>query len=313
MKITVFGAGAIGSHVAARLAQGGRAEVSVIARGPQLEAIRARGITVQAPDGSFNLRPRAEQDAAALGPQDAVIVTVKAPAVTSVAEAIGPLLGPDTPVVFVINGIPWWWGENLATLDPGGVVRARVGLARTIGGVVWSACTVTEPGVVKVLSAANRVIFGEMDNSLSPRIQALAAALDSPGMGGVATTDIRRDIWTKLLNNLTNGPICLLTRRDMKATFSDPAILAAAKAVMHEGLAIAKALGHPVPGDPEAQILRSIGIAHKPSILQDLEAGRSLEFEALLSVPLQLAREAGVATPMLELLVALARQAANAE
>lgn len=308
MKITVFGTGAIGSHVAARLASRGRSEVSVIARGAQLEAIRAKGITVEAPDGSFNVKPRAEQDAARLGPQDAVIVTVKAPAVTSVAESIAPLLGPDTPVVFVINGIPWWWSENLATLDPGGVVRSTIGLKRTIGGVVWSACTVTEPGVVRVQSAQSRVIFGELDNAMSPRIQALAAALEGPGMGGVASGDIRTDIWTKLLNNLTNGPICLLTRRDMKSTFTDPVILAAAKAVMHEGLAIAKALGHPVPGDPEAQILRSIGIAHKPSILQDLEAGRTLEFEALVSVPLQLARDAGVATPVFQLLVALARQ-----
>jgi 2-dehydropantoate 2-reductase len=309
MKITVFGAGAIGSHVAARLCAAGRAEVSVIARGPQLEAIRAKGITVEAPDGGFNARPRAEPEAASLGPQDAVIVTVKAPAVPSVAAAIGPLLGPETAVAFVINGIPWWWGKNLTTLDPGGVVRAEVGLARTLGGVVWSACTVTEPGVVKVQTAANRVIFGELDNRTSPRLQALAAALDGPGMGGVATTDIRTAIWTKLLNNLTNGPICLLTRQDMKTTFADPVILAAAKAVMHEGLAIAQALGHPVPGDPEAQILRSVVLAHKPSILQDLEAGRALEFEALLSVPLQLAREAGVPTPTLELLVALARQA----
>ncbi|WPB85081.1 ketopantoate reductase family protein [Sediminicoccus rosea] len=311
MKVTIFGAGAIGSHVAARLASRGRSEVSVIARGPQLEAIRARGITVEAPDATFTAHPRAEQDPAALGPQDAVIVTVKAPAVTGVAEAIGPLLGPETPVVFVINGIPWWWGENLTSLDPGGVARARIGLPRTIGGVVWSACTVTEPGVVRVQSAANRVIFGELDNRMSPRLQALADALEGPGMGGVATTDIRTAIWTKLLNNLTNGPICLLTRQDMKTTFSDPAVLAAAKAVMHEGLAIAAALGHPVPGDPEAQILRSVALAHKPSILQDLEAGRSLEFEALLSVPLQLAREAGVATPTFELLVSLARQAAR--
>lgn len=313
MRITVFGAGAIGSHVAARLVQVGRSEVSVIARGPQLEAIQARGITVQAPDGRFNARPRAERDAAALGPQDAVIVTVKAPAVAGVAEAIGPLLGPETMVAFVINGIPWWWGEELATLDPGGVTRSRIGLARSIGGVVWSACTVTEPGVVQVQTAANRVIFGELDNRASPRLAALAAALDGPGMAGVASTDIRTAIWTKLLNNLTNGPICLLTRRDMKSTFEDPVILAAAKAVMREGQAIAAALGHPVPGDPEAQILRSVVLAHKPSILQDLEAGRALEFEALLNVPLQLARQAGVATPMLELLVALARKSALVE
>lgn len=312
MKITVFGAGAIGSHVAGRLGQGGKAEVSVIARGPQLEAIRARGITVDAPEGSFNTHPRAEQDAASLGPQDAVIVTVKAPALTGVAQAIAPLLGPDTPVVFIINGIPWWWNEGLTTLDPGGVLRAAVGLPRTVGGVVWSACTVTEPGVVKVQSASSRVIFGELDGTITPRIQALATALDAGGMGGVTTPDIRTEIWTKLLNNLTNGPICLLTRRDMRATFSDPVILAAAKAVMHEGLAIAAALGHPIGGEPEKQILRSVGIAHKPSILQDLEAGRTLEFEALLSVPLQLAREAGVPAPMLGLLVALAKQGAYA-
>jgi len=308
----VFGAGAIGSHVAGRLARLGKAEVSVIARGPQLEAIRARGITVEAPDGSFNVRPRAEQDAAALGPQDAVIVTVKAPALTSVAQAIVPLLGYDTPVIFVINGIPWWWSEGLATLDPGGVVRSVVGLPRTVGGVVWSACTVTEPGVVKVQSAASRVIFGELDGAITPRIQAVAAALDAGGMGGVTSPDIRTEIWTKLLNNLTNGPICLLTRRDMLSTFSDPTILDAAKAVMHEGLAIAAALGHPIGGDPEKQILRSVVLAHKPSILQDLEAGRALEFEALLSVPLQLAREAGVHAPMLGLLVALAKQGAYA-
>ena len=118
MKITVFGTGAIGSHVAARLMQSGRSEVSVIARGAQLEAIRARGITVHAPDGSFTAHPRAEADPAALGHQDAVIVTVKAPAVPSVAATLAPLLGPETPVVFVLNGIPWWWGEGLASLDP---------------------------------------------------------------------------------------------------------------------------------------------------------------------------------------------------
>ncbi|MDB5412424.1 MAG: 2-dehydropantoate 2-reductase, partial [Rubritepida sp.] len=123
MKVTVFGAGAIGSHVAARFAQAGKSEVSVISRGPQLAGIRANGITVQLPDSSFNVKVRAEQDAAALGPQDAVVVTVKAPALGSVAAAIAPLLGPDTPVVFVINGIPWWWGENLPLLDPDGSVR----------------------------------------------------------------------------------------------------------------------------------------------------------------------------------------------
>lgn len=310
MKLCVFGAGAIGSHVAARLARGGKAEVSVVARGAQLEAIRAGGLTVEAPEARFNLRVRAEGHAAALGPQDAVIVTVKAPAIPAVAAALAPLLGPRTPVVFVVNGIPWWWDARLTALDPGGVIRASVSPERVVGGVVWSACTVTEPGVVKVQSASSRLILGELDGAITPRITALAEALEAGGMGGVAAPDIRTQIWTKLLNNLTNGPICLLTRRDMRSTFEDPVVLNAAKGVMHEGLAIAAALGHPIPGDPEKQILRSVSIPHKPSILQDLEAGRSLEFEALLATPLQLAREAGVTAPMLELLVALARQAA---
>jgi len=308
MKVTVFGTGAIGSHVAGRLARGGKAEVSVIARGPQLEGIRAHGITVDAPDGSFNVQVRAEQDPAKLGPQDAVVITVKAPALTGVAESIAPLLGPETPVVFVINGIPWWWGEGLEVLDPTGAIRRKIGLARTIGGVVWSACTVTSPGTVKVASATSRVLFGELDGSISPRVTALAEALDAGGMGGVASPDIRTEIWTKLLNNLVNGPICLLSRRHMKGTFDEPVIMEAGLTVMREAMEIAKAIGHPIPGDAEKQILRSVVVAHKPSILQDLEQGRGLEFDALFSVPPQLAKQAGVRAPTLELMVALARK-----
>ncbi len=309
MKICVFGPGAIGSHIAARFANGGEAEVSVLARGTQLEAIRARGITVETPEERFTTHPRAEDSAAALGPQDAVVVTVKAPAVASVAAAIAPLLRADTPVVFVLNGIPWWWDASLEVLDPGGVTRAAVGLERAVGGVVWSACTVTEPGVVRVQTAANRLIMGELDGAATPRLQALSAALEAGGIGGVVSPAIRTDVWTKLLNNLTNGPITLITRQDMRTTFSDPALMAAARAVMHEGMAVAAALGHPVGADVEKNVLRSVTLAHRPSILQDLEAGRALEFDALLEVPLQLARQAGVAAPTLELLVALARKA----
>lgn len=309
MKICVFGPGAIGSHIAARFAKGGKAEVSVLARGAQLDAIRARGITVETPEERFTTHPRAEHSATALGPQDAVVVTVKAPAVASVAAAIAPLLRTDTPVVFVLNGIPWWWDASLDVLDPGGVTRTAVGLERAVGGVVWSACTITEPGVVRVQTAANRLIMGELSGEATPRLQALAAALEAGGMGGVISPAIRTDVWTKLLNNLTNAPITLITRQDMRTTFSDPALMAAARTVMHEGMAVAAALGHPVGSDVERNVLRSVTLAHRPSILQDLEAGRGLEFDALLEVPLQLARQAGVSTPTLELLVALARKA----
>lgn len=310
MKVAIFGAGAIGSHVAGRMARAGKAEVSVVARGPQLEGIRAEGLTVETPEGAFNVKLRAEQDPVRLGPQDAVIVTVKAPALTGVADSIAPLLGPETPVVFVVNGIPWWWGEGLDLLDPTGAVRRKIGLERTIGGVVWSACTVTRPGAVKVQSAANRLIFGELDGRISPRVQALAEALDEPGMRGVASPDIRTEIWTKLLNNLVNGPICLLSRQDMKSTFAEPAIMEAGLTVMREALEVARVLGHPIRADAEKQILRSVVIPHKPSILQDLEQGRGLEFDALFTVPLQLAQQAGARAPLLELLVTLARKGA---
>jgi 2-dehydropantoate 2-reductase len=319
MRICVFGAGAIGGHLAGRLARGG-AEVSVVARGAYLDAIRAAGaVAVHAPDATFRAEVRATDDPRTLGPQDAVVVTVKAPALPSVAAGVAPLLREDTPVAFVMNGIPWWYfdgeggpraGERrLPRLDPGDAVRNAVGIRRTLGGVVWSACTVAEPGHIRVETADSRVVLGEVDGRDSPRAGLLAAALRAGGMGGEATADIRAALWTKLVNNLTNGPICLLTRRSMRDTFADPALLEAARRAMREGLAIAAAMGRPVPGDPEGRILRSVTLPHKPSVLQDLEAGKALEFDALFTAPLQLARAAGVATPTLDTLVALARQA----
>jgi 2-dehydropantoate 2-reductase len=309
VRVCVLGAGAIGSHLAARLARGGAAEVSVLARGAPRAAIEAAGITVEAPDGHFQVRVRAAEEAAALGVQDAVLGTVKAPAVPGVLPALGPLLGAETVVAFVLNGIPFWWGAGAERMDPGGRIAAALPAARLLGGVVWSACTVTAPGRVRVATAESRLLLGAPGGGAPPAAHALAAALAAGGMRGEAVADIRAEVWRKLINNLTNGPICLLTRRDMRASFADPALRDAARRVMGEGLALAAALGHPVRGVPEATILRSLSIAHKPSILQDLEAGRALEFDALFEAPLDLARGAGVAMPTLELLVALARQA----
>jgi 2-dehydropantoate 2-reductase len=310
MRICVFGAGAIGGHAAARLARGG-AEVGVIARGPQLEAIQARGLSVEAPDARFTVRVKASADPAALGPQDAVLVTVKAPALPSVAAGIAPLLGPHTVVAFVMNGIPWWYaGErSLPRLDPEDAVRRAVGLPRTLGGVVWSACTVAEPGRIQVQSDTSRIILGTPGGEPSPAAERIAQVLEQGGMGGVTTPGIRRDIWLKLINNLTNGPICLLSRADMKTTFSEPALRDAALRILAEGLAIAAAEGYRLEEGAEKRILRSIGLAHKPSILQDLEAGRPLEFTALFEAALDIARARAVPTPTLDTVVALARLA----
>ncbi|MFC3126312.1 ketopantoate reductase family protein [Pseudoroseomonas globiformis] len=319
MKICVFGAGAIGGHVATRLALGG-ADTSVVARGAQLDAIRERGLTIRAPDGTHTVRPRAGT-AAEIGRQDAVIVTVKAPALPQAAEAIQPLLGPDTTVAFVMNGIPWWYfdrhggsldGRRLPSIDPGNAVRKAVGVERTLGGVVYSACTVTEPGHVLVEHANNRVILGEIEGSDSPRAQAIAAFLGKGGISGEVTAQIRREIWMKLMGNLSQGPFTILSRQGMSGTLADPAVRAAVRRAMGESMAIAAALGQGFEFDLEKRLEGSAKIKHKPSILQDLELGRPMEVEALFRTPLALARLAGVETPTLDLSVGLATQAAVA-
>ncbi len=320
MRICVFGAGAIGGHLAARLARGGAA-VSVVARGAQLDAIRARGLRVQAPDGTLECRPAASDDPAALGPQDAVIVTTKAPALPGVAAAVAPLLGPDTAVAFVMNGIPWWYfdgaggpleGSRLPAVDPGDAVRRAVGVARTIGGVVYSSCTVVEPGVVHVENPANRVILGEPDGGSSPRAEAIAAHLRQGGLDATVVPDIRREVWAKLMGNLTSGPLAILSRSSMRDTYADPAVRLAAERIGAETAVIAAALGLDLGVDPAERIARGINSAHKPSILQDLELGRPMEVAALFDAPLAIARRLGVETPALDFAIALARRAATA-
>ncbi|PZW48443.1 2-dehydropantoate 2-reductase [Humitalea rosea] len=320
MKICVFGAGAIGGHVAGRLAKGG-ADVSLVLRGANLAAIRERGLEVRAGDGVHHSRPKASADPAELGVQDAVIVTVKAPALPSVAASIAPLIGPNTAVAFVMNGIPWWYfdkhggpmdGKRLPQVDPGNALRDAVGVERTIGGVVYSACTVIEPGIVNVASPTNRVILGELDGSISPRAQAIAALLEAGGMGCPVSDDIRKEVWGKLMGNLSGGPLCLLSRRTIAETLSDPVVLAAAIRMTDEGGAIAAALGRDVGMGGADRVGRSLKTFHKPSILQDLELGRPMEVEALFRLPLELGRMAGVPTPTLDLAIALATHAAIA-
>jgi 2-dehydropantoate 2-reductase len=294
-------------------------QVSVVARGPHLRAIEQRGLTVRARDGVLQCRPAATEDPAALGPQDAVIVTVKAPALPAVAAGIAPLLRDDTAVAFVMNGIPWWYydgtardGARLPTLDPGEAVRRAVGVPRTIGGVVYAAATVTEPGVIEALAEDSRVLLGELDGAISPRLLALTDAIAAGGMTAQAVPDIRLAVWSKLLGNLMTGPLCVLGRQDMGTLLSVPAIRAAATRMAEETAAIAAAHGYEVGGSIAGRVARSAGLRHRPSILQDFEAGRPMEVEALWRAPLALAEAAGVAAPTLALMTALAAQAAEA-
>lgn len=319
MKVCVFGAGAIGTHVAGRLAKGG-ATVSVVARGPQLAALRANGLRVHAADGEINARVAASADAQELGRQDVVVVTVKAPALPSVARGIGPLLGPDTAVAFVMNGIPWWWfqgtggageGQRLPKLDPGDALRDAVDPARVIGGVVYSACTVTEPGVVHVENQRSRIVLGAPDGRPSERIEALAALLRAGGLVMEVTGRIRDAVWAKLLLNLGSGPLAVLTGCAPAQIFAEDACRDATRRILAEGAAIAAALGCPVEPNAEGQIANGAKSHHKPSILQDLEQGRPMEIDALYGVPLDFARSHGVATPTLDLLIAMVRARAR--
>ena len=319
MKICVFGAGAIGGHIAGRLAQN-NAEVSVVARGAQGAAIAANGLVVRTPKETLHSHPRIGTPAE-LGPQDAVIVATKAPALPAVAAAIGSLLGPETAVMFAMNGVPWWYfhrhggaldGRRLQVVDPGGTVWDNIGPARAIGGIVYSACEVTAPGEIKVDNATSRLVLGEPDGTLSPRLVALAAALRNPGLVVDETADIRRELWAKLLMNIASGPLAVLSQSAPAEYYQEPACEAAMRAIYAEGLAIAAALGYPPEVDLERAVMFGRRMTHRPSILQDLDLGRPMEIDGIYSATLELAALVGVAAPTLALLVALVKLRARA-
>jgi 2-dehydropantoate 2-reductase len=321
MKICVFGAGSVGGYLAGYIAQGG-ADVSVVARGAHLAAIRARGLTVETPDNSITVRVHASDQPAELGVQDAVVVTVKAPALPDVAASITPLLHADTAVAFVMNGIPWWYfhahggrfeGRRLSHLDPGDALWRAVGPHRAIGGVFWPACSVPSPGVVRLLTGAGRgTVFGEPDGSTTPRLEALAAAFHAADLPVTLVPNIRELIWQKLAFNLSAGPMCVLTQAAVRATHEEPALIDCARRMLAEAQAVALAMGYRLDIDGDRVVATNMQLAHRPSILQDLEAGRPMEIDALYTVPLEMARLTDVPTPTLDLVVAMIRLKARA-
>jgi 2-dehydropantoate 2-reductase len=321
MRICVFGAGSVGGYLAGYLANGG-VDVCVVARGKHLAAIRTSGLTVETPDTTLNVKLPACDTPADLGPQDAVIVTVKAPALPSVAATIAPLLGPDTSVAFPMNGIPWWYfhahggpfeDRRLPRLDPGDALWHAVTPQRAIGGIFWPACSAPAPGVVRLLTGAGRgTVFGEPDGRTTPRIEALAAAFRAADLPVTIAPNIRELIWQKLAFNLSAGPMCVLTQSPVRATHEESALIDCSRRMLAEAEAIALAMGYRLDIDAERVVATNMQLAHRPSILQDLEAGRPMEIDALYTVPLELARLIGVATPMLDLLVAMIRLRARA-
>jgi 2-dehydropantoate 2-reductase len=318
MKICVFGAGAVGGHVAAKLTAGGH-DVSVIARGAHLEAMRDQGITLIQGEKTIRGRVRAVAHASGLGPQDFVFVTLKANALGAFAEAAAPIVGPQTGVVFGQNGIPWWYGlglsaqrpkpPDLSKLDPGGRLQKFLKPEQVIGGVVYSANEVREPGVIvnNNLPGHNMIVLGRADDQPTDSIRELRNVLHENDIHSPASADIRTSVWAKIIQALGTGALCTLTGAAIAAVRGNRALSKLAARLGDEVRAIARAHGV----DPDRAPNRPSGgqssglIAHKPSMLQDYERGRPMEVEAQLASTLAFARVANVAVPALETIVPL--------
>lgn len=314
MKVCVFGAGAVGGHAAARMIASGAAEVSVVARGPHLEAIRNRGFTLKTEGGEIKGRPaQAEDNASKLPAQDVVIVALKAHSQSAAAEDIARLLSPGGVALFGMNGIPWWWRHGrpnagpLEIIDPGGALWRAVGPERALGAVVNSSNQVVEPGVI-VHTGARRWTIGEPGGAASQRAQAVAALFNAAGMEGVVTNDIRREVWRKLMTNISGNPIAGLTRLTSGETRAVAGLDEVARKLIAEALQIAKAEGSDLADEitPEGLMNPSRGRpGGKSSMLQDVEAGRALEVDALMTQVQDFARQHDIATPTIDTVRAL--------
>jgi 2-dehydropantoate 2-reductase len=321
LRICIFGAGAVGGHLAARFAAAGH-EVSVLARGAHLDAMNARGIELRSGDEVVRAKVRGSDRPAALGTQDVVFVTLKANLLGLVAEQAAPLLGPDTPVAFVQNGIPWWYAQglgadrpappDLSRLDPGGAIARAIAPERVIGAVVFSANHVAAPGVIQNSTPGrNMLTVGEPDDAPSARIQRLRATIAAAALHSPETGDIRQSIWSKLVLNIGSSTLCVLTGLSVGELMGDPALAEIRTRITTEGFAIAAAHGIAVEGAPKRPGGQTPGIVgHKPSMLQDYEQGRPMEIESQIMTPLAFAHSAGVDVPSFELAATLAARKA---
>jgi 2-dehydropantoate 2-reductase len=319
MKLCIFGAGAMGGLLAVRLARAGH-DVSVVARGAHLEAIRRDGLTLLTGEHRLNVRVACSDRPSELGPQDTVILAVKATAASDAARAIAPLLDDDTAVVTAMNGVPFWyfaglpgkWGDlRVASVDPDGAQWDLIGPARAIGCVVYAAGEIVSPGVIRHTSGL-RFVLGELSGTTTPRLRRLADAFTQAGFDAPVSPDIRAEVWTKLWGNLSFNPVSVLTHATLDVLATDSDSRPALRAMMEEAAEVARRLGVTLAMSVDARIEMAKGVgAHKSSMLQDLERGRPLEIDALLGAVVEMARLVGVATPMCDTILGLVRQRAR--
>jgi 2-dehydropantoate 2-reductase len=305
MRIVIAGAGAIGGFIGARLARAG-ADVVLFARGPHLRAMQERGLRVTSAEGDFEVKPQLVSDLAAARTADVIVLGVKAHSLTGLVPHIQPLLGPETLVVSTQNGIPWWYfqqhggeldGLHLERVDPGGAIAEAIEPRRVVGSLAYFATDIAEPGVIHH-TEGNRISFGEPDGSRSDRVRALTAALSEAGFRCPITTRIRHEIWVKLLGNVAFNPISALTGGTLEELVRHPDASRLVREVMTETESVAGRLGIelPITIDQRMAGAEKVG-AHKTSMLQDLEAGRPMEIEAVAGAAVELGERLGVPMP----------------
>ncbi|MDJ0994596.1 MAG: 2-dehydropantoate 2-reductase [Dinoroseobacter sp.] len=314
MKICIFGAGAIGGYMGVKLAQAG-ADVSLVARGPHLAAMKENGLTlIEEGDQRTNVSVTASDDPDDLGPQDYVIVTLKAHSVPPVVPKMQPLIGDHTTIVSGVNGVPWWYfhkiggeleGKRLESVDPGNAQWDGLGPDRVLGCVVYPAAEVIEPGVINHIEG-NRFSLGEPDGSKSERAMALSKALSSAGLRAPVRPRIRDEIWVKLWGNLSFNPISALTHATLDVLCTDPGTRAAARGMMVEAQTVAEKLGVKFPIDVDKRIDGGAAVgAHRTSMWQDLDQGRPMEIDALVTSVQELGRLTDTPTPTIDTVQAL--------
>ncbi|HEV3036834.1 MAG TPA: 2-dehydropantoate 2-reductase [Candidatus Angelobacter sp.] len=305
MRYLIVGAGAVGAYIGAKMARAGY-DITLHARGPHLRAMQQNGVRVIGTDDDFQAQPAIVGDLSEAGPVDVVFLCVKAHGLPQLAPLLAPILGPETSVVSTQNGIPWWYfqaqgGEysdlRLERIDPGGVVSAAIEARRVIGSLIYFSTEIVEPGVIRH-NEGNRISLGEPDGMRSERCRQIAAALVASGLRAPVTTHLRNEIWVKILGNVAFNPISALTRATLVQIVRHPEVVELVRNIMRETEALAFKLGMELPVSIEQRIAGAEKVGeHKTSMLQDLEAGRPMELEAIVGSVVELGERIGVAMP----------------
>ena len=320
-KICVFGAGAIGGYIGARLAHKAEADISLVARGPHLAAMEANGLTLKQGEETFTVHPRVTSDPKSLGPQDFVIVTVKAHALPLVLDHLQPLLGKNTAFLFAQNGLPWWYfykhggpydGRRIESVDPGGIIWEKLGPERALGSVVWQAAELEGPGII-AHAYGDRLPIAEPSGEKTARAMLLSKLLMSSGIKSPVRGNLRDEIWLKLWGNLSFNPVSVLTQGTLLQLATDKGTRKVIRDMMEEARTVAVALGVKFSVDIDERISMAEKVGnHRTSMLQDVEAGRATELDSLLGVVIELAQMVGIATPTLNLIYELTKFRARA-